>query len=348
MFTIWQPQTKESVNLMNNLSKYSALGALILAISACGGGGGGDSPSTTPINSSSAAPIISSSSVAAISSSSSVSSLALSSSSSSSKKANVVTITGIVTDNTIPNATVTIYVGSQTFITTSDATGKYSVDITVDDANLNKPIKATAKGSAIQSDVEFVSLLPSVKTLVEQAGSDATLNSLENFAVNITNVTTAEFALIEQNKFSVATDADLETAKKNISETEKLTLAALIKIVVDDKNYSLPNGVNTTLELALNKATTTSFLAEVNAKDTAIIESTISSIKNDATLIPVSPLIGSWYLSDTTKPYPQQSHMLITFVDATHYIAVMDVEDGSLNCKDGAEYGTYTWNRQQR
>jgi len=319
--------------------------SLTAAIGLVGCGGGGGSSGNPPIASSAPA-ISSSSSLSSLisSSSSSISSLALSSSSSSSKKANVVTITGIVTDNTIPNATVTIYVGSQTFIATSDATGKYSVDITVDDANLNKPIKATAKGSAIQSDVEFVSLLPSFKTLMEQAGSDATLNSIENFAVNITNVTTAEYALIEQNKFSVATDTELETAKKNISETEKLTLAALIKIVVDEDDYNLPNGVNTTLELALNKATTTSFLAAVNAKDAAIIESTISSIKNDVTLIPVSPLIGSWYLSDTTKPYPQQSHMLITFVDATHYIAVMDVEEGSFNCKDGAEYGTYTWN----
>lgn len=55
-------------------------------------------------------------------------------------------------------------------------------------------------------------------------------------------------------------------------------------------------------------------------------------------------LVGSWYFSDTSKPYPQQNHMLITFLDASHYTVVMDVEAGSFNCKDGSEYGTYTWN----
>jgi hypothetical protein len=330
---------------MKIISPYGLLIAAMLTLSACGGGGSGSggSQNTTPINSSSTAPANSSSSVAAISSSSSVSSLALSSSSSSSKKGNVVTITGLVTDNTIPNATVTIYVGSQTFITTSDANGKYTIDITVDDANLNKPIKAVAKGSTIQPEVEFVSLLPSLKTLIEQAGSDATLNSIENFAVNITNVTTAEFALIELNKFSTATDADLEVAKKNIKEIEKLRLAALIKIVVDSPDYNLPNGVNSTLELVSNKTTSDAYAATLDA---SLIESTIKTILNDKTLTPPSPLLGSWVMDDASLQYPNKTIGVISFINNTDFMFVVIAKQPyEPDCSSGVEFGTYDWNQ---
>jgi hypothetical protein len=248
-----------------------------------------------------------------------------------------------VTDNTIPNATVTIYVGSQTFTTTSDANGKYTINLTVDDANLNKPIKAVAKGGAAQSEVEFVSLLPSFKTLIEQAGNDAMLNSVENFAVNITNVTTAEYALIEQNKFSTATDAELETAKKNISETEKLTLAALIKIVVDSPDYNLPNGVNSTLELVSNKTTSDAYAATL---DTSLIESTIKTILNDKTLTPSSPLLGSWVMDDANSQYPNKTIAVISFINNTDFMFVrIGKQPDDSNCSSGVEFGSYEWNQ---
>ncbi len=331
---------------MKIISPYGLLITLMLTLSACGGGGG--SADKTPVNPSSVATTSSSSisapsSSSSISSSSSVSSLALSSSSSSSKKANVVTITGLVTDNTIPNATVTIYVGSQTFTTTSDANGKYTINLTVDDANLNKPIKAVAKGGAAQSEVEFVSLLPSFKTLIEQAGNDAMLNSVENFAVNITNVTTAEYALIEQNKFSTATDAELETAKKNISDAEKLKLAALIKIVVDSPDYNLPNGVNTTLELVSNKTTSDAYAATLDA---SLIQSTIKTILNDKTLTPSSPLLGSWVMDDANLQYPNKTIAVISFINNTDFMFVrIGKQPDDSNCSSGVEFGSYEWNQ---
>lgn len=322
----------------------------VISLSGCGGGGSSSSPTTPPVLSSaattsSAAVKTSSSSSLNPSSSSSLNSSAVSSSVvSSSKNSASITLNGVVTDNVVPFASVTFYVGDQTYVTKADANGKYSIKLIANEADFSKPIKAVAKGGEGQAEVEFVSLLPSFKALLLQAGNDATLDSVENLAINISNVTTAEYALIDQHKLNVTTDADLAVAQASLSETEKLTLAALIKVVVDNADYTLPSGVNSTLDLALNKTTTTNFLAVVNAKDSSIIQNTINDIKNDASLTPVSPLIGSWYFSDTAKPYPQQNHMLITFIDATHYTVVMDVENGSFNCKDGAEYGTYTWN----
>lgn len=351
---------------MKTNSLYGLLIALILTLSACGGGGGGSSSqtptasSTPAISSSSTSTAISTSSSSLVSSSSSSSVLstsssssapsssssvssALSSSSSSTKKGGIVTITGLVTDNTIPNATVTIYVGSQTFITTSDADGKYTINLSVDEANINKPIKAVAKGSTIQPEVEFVSLLPSIKTLIEQAGSDATLNSIENFAVNITNVTTAEYALIDQNKFSIATDTDLEAAKKNINETEKLTLAALIKIVVDSPNHNLPSGVNTTLELVSNKTTSDAYAATLDA---SLIQTTIKTILNDKTLTPSSPLLGSWVMDDANLQYPNKTIAVLSFINNTDFMFVrIGKQPDSPDCSSGVEFGSYDWNQ---
>ena len=332
---------------MKIISPYGLLITLMLTLSACGGGGSADKTPVTPssVATTSSSSISAPSSSSSISSSSSVSSLALSSSSSSSKKANIVTITGLVTDNTIPNATVTIYVGSQTFTTTSDANGKYTINLTVDDANLNKPIKAVAKGGAAQSEVEFVSLLPSFKTLIEQAGNDAMLNSVENFAVNITNVTTAEYALIEQNKFSTATDAELETAKKNISDAEKLKLAALIKIVVDSPDYNLPNGVNTTLELVSNKTTSDAYAATLDA---SLIQTTIKTILNDKTLTPSSPLLGSWVIDeeDASLQYPNKTIGVISFINNTDFMFVVIAKQPyEPDCSSGVEFGTYDWNQ---
>lgn len=208
---------------------------------------------------------------------------------------------------------------------------------------MNKPIKAVAKGSTIQPEVEFVSLLPSTKTLIEQAGGDATLNSIENFAVNITNITTAEHALIEQNKFSIATDTELEAAKKNISATEKLTLAALIKIVVDSPNHNLPSGVNSTLELVSNKATSDAYAATLNAN---LIESTIKTILNNKTLTPSSPLLGSWVMDDANLQYPNKTISVISFINNTDFIMVrIGKQPDSPDCSSGVEFGSYDWNQ---
>lgn len=249
----------------------------------------------------------------------------------------------MVTDEVIPFASVTFYVGSQTYTTTADVNGKYSIKLSANEADFSKPIKAVANGGEGHADVEFVSLLPSFNVLLVQAGSDATLDSVENLAVNITNVTTAEYALIEQNKFNITTDTNLETAKKSINESDKLKLAALIKLVVDSPDYNLPAGVNSTLELVSNKTTADAYAATLG---TPLIESTVKTILNDKTLTPSTPLLGSWVMDDTSLQYPNKTITLISFINNTDFMFMrIGKQPDSPNCSSGVEFGSYDWNQ---
>lgn len=350
--------------------KSAILLSTVISLAGCGGGGGG-SPSESPIvssattsssvsstavssslatsSSSSSTSLSSSVSSSSLVSSSSADNSSVSSSSSSSatnsasNSAKSFTLTGVVTDKVIPFANVTFYVGNQTYTTTADANGKYSIKLSANEADFSKPIKAVAKGGQDHADVEFVSLLPSFNTLLAQAGSDATLDSVENLAVNITNVTTAEYALIEQSKFNLATDADLSIAQKGINETEKRKLAALIKLVVDNTEYNLPNGVNSTLDLVINKATSDAYAATLN---TNVIESTIKTILNDKSLTPSTPLLGSWVMDDANLQYPNKTVAVISFINNTDFMFVrVGKQPDSTNCSSGVEFGTYSWNQ---
>lgn len=107
-----------------------------------------------------------------------------------------VTLTGVVTDAPIANAALTVYVGDESFPTTAGTDGTYTIQLDVDDSAVNKLVRIKANGGPDQENVEFYSQLESFASVTEQAGGDGVVNSTENFGVNITNVTTAEYALV--------------------------------------------------------------------------------------------------------------------------------------------------------
>lgn len=340
--------------------RKSLLSAAVLSLAACGGGSGEKSPplatassssvaSTSPSSASSDSSVVVSSASSEIESSSvssmelssssvisSTSSALNSSSSVSSRQGVIVTITGLVTDTVIPNAQLFFYVGDQIHTAQADANGKYTISITANEVDATKPIKVVATGGQGQEYVEFVSLLPSFNTLNQQAGSDSLLISDENLAVNLTNVSTAEFALISQANMSITTDAELELARNSINENDKFTLAALIKIVVDREEYSLPTDVNTTLALVIDKPTSDSFLAAINAEDPTLVQNTINEIRRDSSLVEGNPLVGSW------------GNGSVVFLDNGRFLQMQqtfDVDDvGETGCNHaGSELGSYFW-----
>lgn len=339
--------------------RKSLLSVAVLSLTACGGGSGDKPPPITAASSSSVASTSPSSassdnSVATSSASSAIESSAVSSiefssssvlgsssslnnsSSVSSRQGVVVTITGLVTDTVIPNAQLFFYVGDQIHTAQADANGKYTIAITANEVDATKPIKVVATGGQGQEYVEFVSLLPSFNTLNQQAGSDSLLISDENLAVNLTNVSTAEFALISQANMSITTDAELELARNSINENDKFTLAALIKIVVDREEYSLPTDVNTTLALVIDKPTSGSFLAAINAQDPTLVQNTINEIRRDSSLVEKNPLVGSW------------GNGSVVFLDNGRFLQMQqtfDVDDvGETGCNHaGSELGSYFW-----
>lgn len=210
-----------------------------------------------------------------------------------------VTITGLVTDEPIKSSSVAVQVGDETFNVIADDNGNYSVDIEVDDSFASKLVRLVALGNnAINPEVEFISQLRSVATLLSQAGEDGKLTKDENFGVNITNVTTSEFALIKRDHGEIEDEQALDNALLAVDADEKLLLAALIKIVVDNDDYELPEGVESTLELISNADDIDDFVNTVDSQDPNLIESTKNEIKEDDDLVDetVSEVTGEYLL----------------------------------------------------
>lgn len=254
-----------------------------------------------------------------------------------------VTITGLVTDNTIANANLEITIGGVSFDVSADENGVYSATINIDESLVNELVKIRALGDeSINPEVEFVSLLTSVANLITQAGEDGILDSEDNFGVNVTNVSTAEFALIEQAGTLPTTDSELEAAQEGVDEDEKLTLATIIKIVVDgegDDAFELPDGVTSTLDLIDDTTTSDAFIANINTEAPELIAATKSKIVNDSDLTVTQAIVGTWAPAGT-------SNFAITFLKNGQYIHVEkdDLED---DCdSDGFEVGNYSWDEE--
>ncbi|WP_019028159.1 hypothetical protein [Colwellia piezophila] len=257
------------------------------------------------------------------------------------RKISTITISGLVTDKVIANATLVIDVAGVKTETTANAQGEYTVEIDLVGADTESTIKVTALGAVgVDDAVEFVSILPSLSTLQDQAGSDNVLDESENFGVNITNVTTAEFVLVkEENNGTVPTsDAELSTAVAKIDENEKLVLAAVIKVIVDNDDYSLADGV-TTLDLVSSTTDTAAYINNINTQDADLLANTINDITNDKDLYQQSSIVGTWAFT------MDEAEVAITFTQDGHYIHME--YDPTLTddpgCNSGYELGTYTW-----
>ncbi|WP_039917256.1 PKD domain-containing protein [Cellvibrio mixtus] len=203
-------------------------------------------------------------------------------------------ISGLVIDAAVPNANVTATVRDLTFTTTADANGKYTLNLSVDDAHLNDLVLITADGGSSKPTLKLVSQLPSMQTLLIQAGSDNQLDANENFSVNVTNVTTAEYALMVKRWsyygvpfLNVSNDLQLKNLSESVGQFEKYWLAALIKIV-SDMGGILPSGAKTTLDLVLDSDLTYELQTSINNATPELIGQVMESIKNDASVSPGS------------------------------------------------------------
>lgn len=196
------------------------------------------------------------------------------------------TLKGAVTDNPIANAVVTATVGDETFTATADASGNYSLDIEIEEADASQFVTLAARGAGEQSFVEFTSLAGSFQSLVSQAG-DGTLLSSENFATQITNVSTAEAVLLKDANGGqpITSDALLTSLGSSLNGQDVLDLATAIKLVVDDSaNYPLPAGQTSVLALVSDAAARQTFVDDVYAQDPATFSSTQAAITVDPDL----------------------------------------------------------------
>jgi len=194
---------------------------------------------------------------------------------------------GAVTDAPIPNAVVTATVGTQTFTTTADQDGVYSLDIEVEESRVGDFVTLSGKGVGAQSYVEFRSIAGSFQTLAAAAGSDKTLSSEENHSTQITNVSTAEAVLLQEANGGqpITSDSALADLGGVLDGQQVLDLAATIKLLVDHaQDYPMPTGETSILELATKTEARQKLIDEVAAKDPAVFSQMQTAIAADPSL----------------------------------------------------------------
>ncbi|MED5526592.1 MAG: Ig-like domain-containing protein [Pseudomonadota bacterium] len=219
-----------------------------------------------------------------------------------------VTLSGQVVDDPIPGATVTAKLDGNTFSAKADNQGNYQ--LLIKSLSNNDFVTLTATGDASQGmgAVKLVSLLGEMAGLVGKAGEDAVLDADEDSATQVTNLSTAYYLLQKEAKGSEpASDADIATYAPAISPEKMLEVAAVIKLILDDSNYSLPQGFSDVLAFTADIAAYNSFvtsLTAANPDDNALTQM-VNTIKADPALAPkfsADPLPGSYYTLSSAIP----------------------------------------------
>lgn len=220
------------------------------------------------------------------------------------------TINGLATDSPIANGEISVNVSGRdiTVDVTADENGVYSVDLLLDDSEANAFISITAHGVAEQVNAGLITLLGTAGQLSAKAGEDNVLTADESFAVNVTNITTAQYALakLANNGETITTDAKLQSLIQALNYNEVLTLATAIKVAIDkagaNSNLALPQGTENTLDLVENVAATQAYVQLVVSKPE--FKEAKEEILEDASLVDTSSV---WNIPETYFLLPSGS-----------------------------------------
>lgn len=308
---------------MNHFRAVSRAGAVALTLmsilAGCGGGGGGNNggtTTTTPPPSGNPNPP---------------------------QTTSRLTVTGTVTDAPIANAVVTATVNGQTFTANADANGNYSLEITLPQNATSGFVTLSAKGVGSQSYVEFTSLLGTFSSLLTQAGSDATLSSTENFATQITNVSTALAVLLREanNGQAVTSETLIQTLSARLNSQDVLDLATGIKLLVDEaEDYPMPDGQTSLSALLSNTAVREELIDAAYLLDRAMFVATQNAIVSDSTVVkPITPASVPGNLVATTLP----DNLPHTYAGVDRAIAYTFNADGTGTATTSYWHRNTTW-----
>ena len=222
----------------------------------------------------------------------------------------VLTVDGIATDSPLMEASVKATLGEHEFTTTTTTDGLYSLVIEVDDdIDMSQVVTIEAQGNNDQQAALLQSRLMSFATLKSRAGDDGVLSQADDFAVNITNLTTAKAALMlrENALAEIMTEQDLQRLGSEISADELIQIATAIKVILDKSSsndaLALPAGVDNVLELALDEQKITDYIAAV--KDEAVFTQAKEEMLADDKVVDNSNIseINTFYLNEGMQYY---------------------------------------------
>ena len=166
----------------------------------------------------------------------------------------VVTFEGLIYDNSIPNATVTVSVNGNVVAgpTTSDSEGKFSLKLDVEElfasGQAGPDDRFLIEAVVPDTGIRLVSLTATVGELLGFAGDDNQVDYSETADLKVTNISTAVFALmdsnddgtVEENEYAAFQD-ELQTNPTEVKQQVR-KLAGVVKAIVDNEDVNLPEG----------------------------------------------------------------------------------------------------------
>ncbi len=207
-------------------------------------------------------------------------------------KANMreMSVSGKVTDGPIADAKVEVIINGETFMATADANGDYTVDIVADDSFDQDLVTVIATGPGENSPIKLVSYLDSLTNVMNAAGDDGKLTKEDLFSVNVTNVTTAQAALMKQANGGDITDVEAyEAALKDYDDSLLMAYSTAIKLVIDyaaaNPELALPEELSDTLALVENPEAAANYITNAKASVPAIVEQAETEIFADPELV---------------------------------------------------------------
>ncbi|QYK04737.1 carboxypeptidase-like regulatory domain-containing protein [Shewanella zhangzhouensis] len=203
------------------------------------------------------------------------------------------TITGLITDEPIPYATVSVTLNGNTFTTVADENGAYSLDVLTTNIEQLLLIESSATNAETGDSIDFVNLVGSFSKVLS-----------EDDPINVTNVTTAKYSLVlEANGGEQpSTLAELEQAETAVDATELFQLAAIIKLIVDDPGYQLPEGYDSILDFIADEGAVDTFVASTPPE---ALEQALADILADSELVAgfsAADVPSLYYAISTTSP----------------------------------------------
>lgn len=215
------------------------------------------------------------------------------------------TIHGKVSADALVGGVVKVSIGDHQFSAQIDDAKNYSLILDVPNSDLKTPFTAVATGSGIEKWVSFAALFPSVGALAKLAGADNLLTSAEYPGVNITSITTAEYAEIINNHFPISSDIDRKMALLGLHPTKSLEQAAALSRLLTDIGADLPIEAPTTLDYLLNADLSDAYLEILRLTRKSQLDAEVEAIQDDSaqSFVSAKKIIGNYFLEAKNSRY---------------------------------------------
>ncbi|MEE2025327.1 lipocalin-like domain-containing protein [Alkalimonas mucilaginosa] len=199
------------------------------------------------------------------------------------------TISGKVVGLGFAESQVTASVNGVDYTSQADEAGAFELEVLVDDDLLNSVAVVTALGENERLSYKaFVSGFRLEEVVVAQLQTASLGNTApQPITLTVSPVSTALYSLIvaENNGVIPAALEQLVFVEKSIDPQALIEAAAIAKILTENPDIELPEGINSISELLANTASYNQLLEEVNTNNPGLVAESILSISEDAELI---------------------------------------------------------------